>query len=342
MRKVEKLLSDWILSDKAMEASKEIRASQLDADNHEMILLHKLEDFIDRSPKNPEKLFQSLMLPIEKIKVDAVSGSGFKRTFEWEGKKFSRPELVAKSFYEAKGYKVSWSEGVAFSLALDALQYELADRLKENFDVAPRKIYTDNELELLINGNNAAKERILELNEREKNRPAMLKAGGRDAAKVLAPAFRTLLSKKAETNFDHIEEWLKYKCTRDEIKEIFFETLKDVVHNKPADSLIQWLPSLSELQSGNQNDKWKYTEWSILFAKELLTEFPRSFIYNYILERGGFQSQRFDLSLFNLENGEIKFVEVKLDDNLTKMQIVDLKLSFMADMNIGLAVIETP
>ena len=129
MNKLEELLKDWVLDDKALEAQREIFARVPESRHHEMDLRHKLSDFIEKSPKKPDKLFEALSLPVDRIKVDSISGSGFKRSFERGGKRFTRPEFVAKDFYEAQGYKVSWSEGVAFGMALDAILYELADQI---------------------------------------------------------------------------------------------------------------------------------------------------------------------------------------------------------------------
>lgn len=344
MNKLEELLKDWVLDDKALEAQREIFARVPVSRHHEMDLRHKLSDFIKKSPKKPDKLFEALSLPVDRIKVDSISGSGFKRSFERGGKRFTRPEFVAKDFYEAQGYKVSWSEGVAFGMALDAILYELADRLKGHFRVIPGRIYTDAEIEEIRNGQSVAKDRIIELNEREKNRPTMLESGGKDAAQVLSLAFHALLSgnKCTELFEETINKHLGYDCSLSELQSIFFKTLTEVTISEPSNVLTRWLPVLDELKKDGFRDKWNYTEWSIAFAKELLDEFPRKSFHEHILKTKGFNSQRFDLSLFDHKSGEIRFVEVKLDDTFTKMQINDLEESIHTGLNIGIAVIEAP
>ena len=244
MNKLEELLKDWVLDDKALEAQREIFARVPVSRHHEMDLRHKLSDFIEKSPKKPDKLFEALSLPVDRIKVDSISGSGFKRSFERGGKRFTRPEFVAKDFYEAQGYKVSWSEGVAFGMALDAILYELADRLKGHFRVIPGRIYTDAEIEEIRNGQSVAKDRIIELNEREKNRPTMLESGGKDAAQVLSLAFHALLSgnKCTELFEETINKHLGYDCSLSELQSIFFKTLTEVTISEPSNVLTRWLP----------------------------------------------------------------------------------------------------
>ena len=127
-----------------------------------------------------------------------------------------------------------------------------------------------------------------------------------------------------------------------ELQSIFFKTLTEVTISEPSNVLTRWLPVLDELKKDGFRDKWNYTEWSIAFAKELLDEFPRKSFHEHILKTKGFNSQRFDLSLFDHKSGEIRFVEVKLDDTFTKMQINDLEESIHTGLNIGIAVIEAP
>ena len=47
MNKLEELLKDWVLDDKALEAQREIFARVPVSRHHEMDLRHKLSDFIE-------------------------------------------------------------------------------------------------------------------------------------------------------------------------------------------------------------------------------------------------------------------------------------------------------
>ena len=71
MNKLEELLKDWVLDDKALEAQREIFARVPVSRHHEMDLRHKLSDFIEKSPKKPGVVAQ--------MPVAADVGSGDER-----------------------------------------------------------------------------------------------------------------------------------------------------------------------------------------------------------------------------------------------------------------------
>lgn len=339
------LLRNWELDEKTTNVQEKVFVSQPNEGRcEETDLWHRLDDYIDKAPKNPVKLFNALSLPIDEIYVDSVDGGGFKRTFERGGKKFSRPELVAKDFYESQGYKVTWSEGVAFSMALGAISAELANRVMQHFYVVPRKIYSDDEIRDMQLRGVASIDNIIKNNDFEKERPARFSSGGRGASSVLAELFVALI-KNDESRIEYYTNGangLGVNCSVESLMQSFQDELRNVVLNSSADDLTRWLSDPGEYKNLEYKEKWKYSNWSIEFAKDLLKNFNRESIYEHIKKMGGFSSVWFDLSLFNYATGAIKFVEVKLDDRFTDLQIMDLKSCLFNEIDIGLAKIHVP
>lgn len=306
-------------------------------------------------PNNPEKIFQELNLPVVVIDGVQIEGVGFKRTFTWNGKQYKRPELVAKAFYEAKGYQVTWSEGVAWGIALKGLMSMLSIKFSKYFEV---KDLRSAEIEVAVSVA-ANKQELFEIHElhgpslyievakknvEDRYRDSVARLNGENGL------VETRIRSIAQAVYDGDEFSLKkhldaFKLTTDfninELKEKLQQVIQEIHLEKDVVSVEMYLPTVGDKLFNEHTDKRNLNEWSIKFAGDVLRNMSWKKLYDRMFESNGGYETRFDLTAVNYSEDEVKFVEVKLDDKFTEWQMLDLINSVQYDLPIELAVIKS-
>lgn len=277
---------------------------------------------------NPEKIFEKYGLTINRILADEISGSGYKTNFSYLGNIYPRPELVAKAFYESQGFKVSWSEGVAWELAIQRLLDELTEHCPKYLKVIEgdfiRKINSSADP-----SSPEYRDLMQNLLESKKRHESDIESSGIISRSTLL----RYISAAMDDNKDELKELHEIKCNHSgdytiilsEPLEDFREDIKNAISSlcstKDKAGIISKLPKPPTERKSNFSADRNLNEWSILFAKELLESLDWAKLLNTYFQKSYYILNPFDLTVVNTTTSEVKFVEVKFKDKFTSKQI---------------------
>lgn len=315
----------------------------------------EIENKINSLPNNPEKIFKEFNYPVQIIDNVRFEGSGFKRKYYWNNREFKRPELVAKAFYEAQGYHVSWSEGVAWNIVIKSLMSILTLRMGQyfkfafsdtresalEFAISSSKMHQHHFDFLGIHGPSLIVERAIDgVNNRFDKR--MEKLAGDDGE--FFDELRHIILSIYDNDQIDFSQWTRFhRISSDfdiaELRVKLLEQVEELSSSKEISVLRQYFPKIGDKISNEYRDKNNLNEWTIKFAEEALANIDWRKIYIKNLEAHGEYATRFDLTLVNYETSEVRFVEVKVDDSFTFWQKLDLTASIHHRLPVELAVI---
>lgn len=310
---------------------------------------------IDEIPNNPEKIFEKFNLPAINIGNVKCQGSGFKKTYEWNGKQYKRPELVAKAFYEEKGYLVSWSEGVGWGIVIKSLLALLSLSMGRFFEVV------DTREQELVWARSAAEHLEFNFKIHELHGPPLFYE---KALKRVEDNYRERIARlKGENNTyeykmreiiiaihnnddvmlrKHLNNY-KLQTTLDInlLRVKLAESVEEISNEKNLELIENFYPEIGQIIFNEYRDKYNLTEWTIKFAKDILAKLDWKIIYSKYLDACGHYEVRFDLTVIDADRNDIKFVEVKVNDKFTEFQRQDLVYALQYNLPIELAIIET-
>lgn len=320
------------------------------------VRLETISKRLEAMPNNPVKIFNEFGLPIVEIDGVTKAGKGYRTTYLFNDKEYKRPELVAKAYYEMQGAKVTWSEGVAWEIASRALVYEIVARCGGMFASTLNELYTKDEAaqdlyikQIRFEGNNhhgplmdvetlvkvheinASKSRLGLRGEPKGFNPSVL----RHVNNALRYGPRSVA---AHMNNEVGTSGIQFVSTPEVFCEEVQSALNDVANSCSVDELAKYFPRLGDRLSNDFRDKYNLTEWTLLFARELLDSFDRRQMVD-IFSKCHSVSCSLDLTVVDLANQSVKFSEVKVEDKFTDWQLQKLPNWIAAGLNLELCVI---
>lgn len=307
-----------------------------------------LRSIIESLPNNPEKIFESLDLPITYIDDVKLEKNGKNRVFKYENKDLFSPEIVAVVFYENQGHIASWNEGLALSMVQDALERLLTSNLfdqleyigikKEAFLISPKYDIT---LDRAITRNEqlasspATDSSIIEMNSDSIERSHLREKSIIEKRTHFPISVHRLLHKQSE--------WVKFlidrmvsvtcKCDANELIEIFHQNIADLKRNKT--KLIEAI-KLPEKTNDHTDHQQKFiNKWTLKFTHQMADICDLDYLLEEAFRYSPF-SNRWDVMLIDKNTNKIRYIEIKMDDNFTPVQRTNLPVFLSEGGNLEL------
>ncbi|WP_306554023.1 hypothetical protein [Acidovorax sp.] len=306
----------------------------------------KIKDELESLPNHPEKIFKNYGLTVHQIQVDEISGSGYKTSFSYLGKKYSRPELVAKAFYESQGFKVSWSEGVAWDLAIRCLLDALTNDCPKHLKLVEGKLSNNKNI-----SNQSSSPEYAELMQNLLASKARYENDIASSGTISRSTLLQYIESALRVDSDELEELHKIKTNRASDYDVILSTplnefrieARNIVHKlantQDRASIISRLPTPPAEKKSHFSGDRNLNEWSILFARELLESMDWSKLLDLYFDKGLYILNPFDLTVVDTTNSEVKFVEVKFKDKFTANQFDYLAGAIASKINVELVVV---
>lgn len=286
----------------------------------------------------PYEICNKYKIPFIVLDDVLVRSEGRKKILSYMGSDYSRVELVAKRFYEEQGFYVSWNEGAVFHMIRAAVNAAIMNRLGSAVTVSRdtrHPFFTENDWIVLEN--------IFEHD----------KAAAYHSMRGVMLGFKLLYPKVQVNNPDLdagypqtpeevlVKSGLKFSDSLENISGLAIKALADIKENPPLEEYAKSMRVLIDERAKSQ-PKWQsnsYNDWSLDFALKVIETIGIDFMGHELLETGyTFTSlENFDLTLLDVVEKKLKFVEVKNKDGFTAYQLVDLDawLSKRDEMNFS-------
>lgn len=277
--------------------------------------------------KNPEALSERFGIPIVQIQGVKEVATGRIKSFQYREKSYKRIELIAKAYYEAQGFEASWSEGVALLLAKIALYCALAHRVRDYFIFSDERIrseYADDShlLEIHLNG----------YTNKLEQRQSALKFGGMRAFDELRIPIDYLCSGcfEGEILAKNCGD-IQFTANPKDIHEQILKHALQMQDSLPKEELLEYMNEYNaKLHEVYEQTKFKYrlanhNEWSAQFALRIIEVLGPESLLELAFSRGSFVDTNFDITVLDVQNKSLKFVEVKNTDPFTDLQLLNIE-----------------
>lgn len=294
----------------------------------------------------PLQLCEHFGIPTSRVEGVSEIKVGRSTTFEYQCNSFKRVELVAKRFYENQGYEVSWSEGAALVLLRMAINGAIARRTADLFEVTPfdehsppesysglasehreRMLADHQKRESAFEERSTATYKLIRMHLRE----VML--GEQSSPKALAENDGST-SQVGLTKFPFWNQPVKMIESPETVRERVLLAYENINEQPPLDELVEHMQNFIKQQQERYsapNLKYRianYSEWTVAFARRLIEVLGlRSFNSELIpVQVDPFLCMEgFDLTVLDVKNKSLRFVEVKNTDSFTPFQLVSIQ-----------------
>ncbi|MFE1572714.1 hypothetical protein ACFIQG_12935 [Comamonas odontotermitis] len=274
------------------------------------------------SMRNPKLLCKEQKIPTVSIDGVTLGNEGGRKLFSYLGVGYSRVELVAKKYYEEKGYIASWSEGAVFILIRVALGALIINRMRHLIKVS------DIHEHPYFNATDWEK-----LHDQYENDPGHIYSLVRGiflSYSLLYPKRRIINPELQSSNKTSPEEYLKnsglmFLDTPEKIAETARSILIELGNNLPLQEMRVHMETYAENAKKPVGSRIfsNFNKWNIDFAIKVVECLGIDFLGHELLEGGYIFSglEDFDITLLDQEKKVLKFVEVKNKDGFTPYQI---------------------
>lgn len=309
---------------------------------------------IENYTGTPENLFHSIGLAIDIIEGVSIAGAGRVRKLSYAGKEHWCPEVLARAFYEELGYISSWSEGLALQMVFDAIEELLKLKLLSHLRTG------DIKQELLETAQNREKksnetwQKLVDLNpERAKNGEPSInlvkklrEKASKEQREGISPIdLSAIVYLLRENSLERAQEYIdslptiRSNLNIEELAQSFKSQVSTISESNDKNIIKKHINKLTPNDNKSDRTNFFRTDYTYEFALEIV-EFctPSILMHEYLASSG--LACRFDLTLINKDTRKFRYIEVKLDDGLTKAQLRDMPNYVKNNLDIGLCVLK--
>lgn len=273
--------------------------------------------------KKPEIFCQHFNIPITIIKDVRLIEHGKTKSFEYLGKTHKYVESIAREYYESLGLEVSWNEGIAVQFVEHACERALMKRIFRNFKIHSYESYTKQNS--LLTPNSDLESRIL-----KKIEDAKLDFDRNDqwAHQRIREVVISLFSQLEWINSSLVTTREDPEFTR---RLVIDEYEKLIAQPPPIDEIkiyiIEYMESQKEKYSAPhlKFNLIKYNDWTLNFSLRLVEILGIKPFAHDPRNKNQLPMRVSDLTVLDVKNKELRFVEVKNKDGFTQNQVFSLQ-----------------